>query len=543
MNPRLWNRRDVVAGAALAAGALPFARRRVAAQSVEEPRRGGTIRFGQSTNPPGYDPHKWWNAAAYIGALAVSEHLIAVDNYTGERIPMLAEAEPTVERDGTRYTFRLRPNVSFHKGYGTLTAADVKYSWERLLNPAFAAEAGSVYATLPFVGLDDFASERSDEIAGLQVVDDLTFQVDLERPDSAFLPAFTYSAGVIVSRRAVEDLGDAFNWNPIGTGAFMVERADPATGARLVRNPDYWIPERPFADAIELEFNVDPELSLLRIQSGELDLMLEPVPIGSINTLRDDPALTDQYFEAAMNACDWLAMPTDMPPFDDVRVRQAAAMAINKEKLIRVVKGLGEPAGGTFFSPLSKYYEEGVAHAYDPEGARQLLAEAGHGEGFEAPFWGWNAAPYADMGPSIQQDLAEIGITADWTPMIYDQFIAGTNPGPPAMMVFGWDNPYNHGSYIIDAAFTSGAIANGCCNYASWSRPEMDEMAEEAHRLDEEGSIAMYKTIARELVRDEAVWVPLVYPREARLVSSRLRGFAMTQYASGSTMPRLWLAD
>jgi ABC-type transport system substrate-binding protein len=544
------NRRQLLLGGGALASAVVlsragFAPRGVAARAQDEPVRGGTLKFGQTGTPPGYDPQKWWNAAAGVGAAVIGEQLIAIDNYTGERVPTLAEAEPTVENEGTRYTFTLRPNVKFHKGYGTVTAADVKYSWERLMSPAFGAEAGALYFSTPFVGLQDFLDEKTDEISGLIAVDELTFQVELERPDSAFLPTFTYAHACIVPRKAVEEMGETFNWNPIGTGPYMLESVDPAQGARLVRNPDYWHPDQPYIDAVEIAYNVDPELSLLRIQSGEQDLMLEPVPVGSLNDVRDNPNLANQYFEGPQNDCQWLSLPTQLEPFTDVRVRKAVAMAINKEKLARVLKGLGDPATGGFFSPLSRYHSEGLALPYDPEGAKALLAEAGYADGFEAPFWGQNQPPYADMGPSIQQDLAEIGIQAAWTPMIYDEFIAKTNPGPEAMIVFAWEDAYGHGSYITDAGFTSSAIENECCNYPRWSTPEFDEMTVAAKSAGEEESIALYKEMDKIVVQDEVLWVPLLYPKRADLISARVRGFETAKYPSGQAKPfdRYWLVE
>ena len=163
-----------------------------------QPRHGGVFTFTHEGTPPGYDPQKWWNAQAGVAAAVIAEPLIALDSYSGKRIPKLAIAEPQISADGTVYTFKLRPGVKFHGGSGTLTAEDVKYSWERVMSPQLASEAGSLYTSIAFHGLADFLSGKSKEISGLRAVDDHTFEVTLDRGDSAFLPTFTYAQAVIL---------------------------------------------------------------------------------------------------------------------------------------------------------------------------------------------------------------------------------------------------------------------------------------------------------------------------------------------------------
>ena len=100
------------------------------------------------------------------------------------------------------------------------------------------------------------------------------------------------------------------NWTPVGTGPYMIESVDRTTGARFKRNPDYWNPDQPNADEVEILFNVDPQLVILRIQTGELDMMAEPIPAATLNQIRNDPNMKGFYYEAPQNDFNWLAMPT-----------------------------------------------------------------------------------------------------------------------------------------------------------------------------------------------------------------------------------------
>lgn len=504
------------------------------AQGEATPKKGGTLRFAQVGVPPGYDLQKWWNAQAGVITPMMGETLIKIHPYTGERIPALVEGEPAASPDGLVYTFKLKPNIKFAGGHGTMTADDVKFSWERLMSKDLGAESAFIFTGVPFVGLQDFLDGKATEISGLKAVDDLTFEVTLERGDSAFLPAFSYAYACVLPRSYYQGKAlDAVNWAPVGTGPYVIDKLDQSKGLTLVRNPDYWNPDGPFADAVQVEFNVEPQLSMLRIQKDELDLMLEPIPAASINQIRNDPNLKDYFHEAAQNDCQWLSMPLEIKPFDDVRVRKAVAMAIDKAKLAKVMKGTGVPATGTFFSPKSRYFEDGVAYPYDPEGARKLLAEAGLGDGFEAPFWYQNQPPYSDMGPAIIEDLAQIGIRCKAEAKIYDQFIQETNPGPPAVILFAWEDAYGHGSFIADAAFTSGAIGNGCCNYPKIADPKIDELAKLGHDADFAVSDQAYRDLARIVVQEKALWVPLLYPVRCDLANKRIKGFESAVYPTG----------
>jgi len=510
-----------------------------------EPKQGGTLRFSHTGTPAGYDPHKWWNAQTGLVATACCEPLIGVHNYTGERVPRLATAEPEANGDATVFTYALRPDVKFHGDHGTMTADDVKFSWERLLSPDLGAEAGFLYASVPILGLKAFQDGKAKGIRGLRAVDDLTFEVTLERPDSTLLPAFSYMQAVVVPRayyegKKVEDV----NWAPIGTGPFMLESVDKATGGRLVRNPEYWDPALPYVDAVEISYNVEPALAISRIQKGEQELMNEPIPAAQVNQIRNDPSMKDFLKEGIQNTCQWLALPTRLKPFDQLEVRQAVAMAIDKEKLAKVVKGLADPATGGIFSPKSRYFEDGIAYPYDPEKARALLAEAGFADGFDAPFWYQNQPPWSDMGPAITQDLEQIGIRVQGKSKIYDQFVQETNPGPPAMIIFAWEDAYGHGSYVADSAFTKGAIDAGCCNYSTFTNAKLEALTEEGHVPDRAASDEAYKEISRIVVADEVLWVPLLYPRRADLVNKTVRGYEVAVAPSSESKPfsEYWLA-
>jgi ABC-type oligopeptide transport system substrate-binding subunit len=105
------------------------------------------------------------------------------------------------------------------------------------------------------------------------------------------------------------------------------------------------------------------------------------------------------------------------------------------------------------------------------------------------------------------------------------------------MILFAWEDAYGHGSYIADSAFTSGAIDAGCCNYPKYSSPKIDALTKQGHSPDQATSDEAYKELARVIVRDEVLWVPLLYPRRADLVNDKLQGFKVVVFPTGQSKP------
>lgn len=528
-------RRSLIAKGGTALGALTVpsvlapgaqaARRRMAAPVARAAAPSGTIVFGMQTVPPGMDPQKWWNGAAFQGGINIFDTLLKLDERTGKIGPGLS-AMPTVSNNGTTYTFKLRSGVKFHDG-SPLTAADVKFTFERLLSPALAGEASSLYTVLPIAGIAKFLAGKAKSVPGIVAANPLTVVFHLDAPDSGFIHSITYAPASIVPQAVVQRLGQKkFNWAPVGTGPFRIASVNQQQGVKLVANQHYWQPGLPRASAVDWQFNVDPQLSALRILRGVQDLMYEPAPAGIIDQVRNNPAQSKQLVVTGLNELWWMSLSEKVPQLKNVQVRKAIAMAIDKNKLHRVLKGLGTVASGGIFSPLSPYYQPNLAPAYNPTEAKKLLAAAGLSSGFKVNAWCANYFPWTDMAQSVQQDLAAIGIKMNLTTMSYDQFVNLTNGAPAGLVFFNWGLPYPHGSAIVDAAFTGAAIKAGCCNYAAWTYPGFDKLATEAHRTPSAAkSIELYKQMDRIISQQQVVWVPLIYAARPDLISARVKGF------------------
>jgi oligopeptide transport system substrate-binding protein len=490
--------------------------------------KNAMLNFQMSTTIPGLDPQKWWNGAAGCGQFALFETMLVIDPYTQKLVPQLATGLPTVSNNGHRLTFTLRKGVKFTNGQ-PLTSADVKYSFERLVIPSFGSQAGSLYTPLAITGMADVLNQKAKTLTGITTPDPQTIVFDFDYPDSAFIYLISFNSAGVVPMSLVEDVGvNRFNWNPIGTGPFTADVVNQQSQILLRRNTRYWQPGVPAYAGVNWQMGIADTLSMIRMEAGQTDMMFDPVPAGNVASVLDNPAYVRdrQAVKTPQDNCYWMSLNLKDPLLKDVRVRQAIAMAVDKARILQVMNGLGHVADGGYFSPLSPYYQDGLAYPHNPAKAKSLIAEAGVPKGASVKMWSSNRFPYENMGQVIQADLASIGISVDYIPMEYNAFTNFTASSPAGIMLWAWELYYPSGSYIVDSAFTTGAEKAGCCNYPWYSSQSFDQLTVEAHRSTNAADVvALYRQMDKIVVSEEALWVPLIYPVRLDFVSSRVRNF------------------
>jgi peptide/nickel transport system substrate-binding protein len=500
-----------------------------------KPKRGGTITCSEAGAPSGYDI-KWWNDPIDFPHASIFEQLVQEDPFTGKLEPQLATAMPAVTKGGTLYTYKLRRGIQFHKGFGEMTSEDVVWSWERLMSPELNANGSYIFTVLPIVGLKPFLNKRAAHITGLRAVDRYTVELELEHPDSQTVPTLTYYLASIFSKKAYEQMGaKQWNWTPVATGPFELQKANPATGATLVRHTKYWQRNLPYVDRVVIPYNVDSQLALLRIESNKQDMMFENVPTSSINQLLADPTFKNRIFRGTGGDPIFLSLPTKIKPFDDLRVRKAIAMAIDKEKMARVLKGSALPASGGFLPPHTPWYQPNLSYGYDLQKAKQLLASAGQESGFTADLLTQNISPWLQMAESIQGDLAQLGVKVNVKPMAPGQFDTQTNTLGNRLPMIIWDwGAQPTAASVFDSAFTTSALKSGCCNYPRYSNPKLDALIAKVHAVSLAQSVGVCKEAERMVVRDLALWVPLLYLRDTQLIAERIRGYRVANFIGGT---------
>jgi ABC-type transport system substrate-binding protein len=559
----LFSRRDLLgkalrtagAAAALSAGGLfaggseagAGATRSVGAGArLSAPRRGGTLILGSGSGVSRtFDPPVEWATRSWIGGYAIFNRLLSVVGKTPLEPELLVQM-PTVSRGGTHYSFQLRKGVKFHHGR-ELIANDVKYTLERLLNPASGSGGASLYAGLTILGMQNLLNQRSTTLPGIKVTGKYTFTIDLEKPDSVFLYLLALNFTSIVPQEVVQQLGANWGLAPVGTGPFKLTSADLAKGYTFDRNPNYWKPAVPYVDSVRWNLGIDPTLSILRIENGQQDLMVEPVPAASLDQINGQPSLLPQLYVDLYNNTHFVTLPLSNPSVNNLKVRQAIALAIDKVQIVRTIKGLGLPADGGLLGPLSPFYQKGLAYPNDMAKAQALMKSSGVAP-FSLDLYGTSTSPFIEIGAGVQSALKQLGIQVNLKLLSGAAYASAVdqNPPLPAMVMNSWSLPYPHGSYLFDGGFTQAALDAKCCNHSDFVNPSFERLLASAHSATDPKQINTdYRKADRTVVRDLALWVPIIYPKLASFISKRVGGFGIAPgpIINVKFLQRYWLTS
>ena len=446
---------------------------------------------------------------------------------TTELVPDLAESYD-VSADGLTYTFKLRHGVKFHNGR-EMTAADVKYSLERTCNPATQSPGAGYYGALK--GFDDFQAGKATGLAGVVAVDDYTVKIELSRPDSTLLHLMALNFSFVVPKEVVEAEGADFGHKPVGTGAFKVTEWTTGQSITLERNKDYFKPGVPKLDKINFQIGQEPVVNLLRLQKGEIDFPGDMIPPAKFTEVMNDPAWKDQVIVADQLQTGYVTMNVNIKPFDNVLVRQAVNMAINKDRIVQIINNRAVPANQPLPPAMPGYDKSFKGYAYDVEGAKAKLKEAGLADGFETDLYVANTDPQPRIAQAIQQDLAAIGIKAKLQNLDQGNVIAagGKKDGAPMIWSGGmawiadFPDPSNFYTVILGCA---GAVDGGW-NWSWYCNPELDKRADEANAMtnpaDTEKRAAAWGKIFTDLMAD-APWAPIFNEKAYIIRSKRIDG-------------------
>jgi ABC-type transport system substrate-binding protein len=491
--------------------------------AAEVPQYGGTMILTYENDIATLDPaigYDWdnWGMEKWI-----YDALLDYD-VDMNMIPHIAEM-PEVSADGTVYTFTLREGVKFHNGR-ELTADDVAYTITRVIDPETMSPGQSFYFTIK--GSEEFANGEADSVEGIEVLDDYTIRFTLTQPDASFLNVVALNFSFIVPKEEVEKWGEDFGHHPMGTGPFVFDEWVPGQRLTFVRSEEYFLPELPYLDGVEVQIGVGPDVALLRLEKGEVDYLGDGIPPGEFVRLMEDPAWENRIVHSVRVHTGYIALNTQLAPFDDVRVRRAVNMAIDKDRIIQLLNGRGVPAVG-MLPPLMPGYDPDVkGYDYDPEGAQALLAEAGYPDGFSTFIECISVDPEPKLCESFQNDLRQIGIDLEVRTLSPSTVIndAGT-PGKVPMVWSGglaWIQDYPHPSDFYGPILSCDSAVQGGWNWPMYCNPELDARELAARGMsDWDASMEEYQEIFQILL-DDAVWVPVLHQEDYNAHSDALHG-------------------
>ena len=495
-----------------------------AEERFTEPRPGGTFRRLWA-DPPTLDPHLTSDTTSagivveiFSGLVSLSTDLVLV--------PDIAESW-TIDK-GVVYTFKLRPNVTFHNGK-RVTAHDFKWSLERAANPRTASAVADTYLN-DIVGAMQYIEGEADEITGVQVIDDLTLQITTDAPKPYFLAKLTYPTAYVLDQETVETGGR--NWwvrDAVGTGPFKL--AEYRIGERIVleRNDDYY---RELATLDTIFMNLAGGQSMAMYENDEIDYT--GVGLFDLERVLDpnEPLNRDLVVAPPGFTISYIGMNASMPPFDDSKFRQALNYAIDKELIAsEVLSELVQPAYGVLPPGFPGFNPDLLGLHYNPELALLLLTESQYADPssydrivITVPGTGGTIG--LDLEVIIEMWKQVLGIQVDIEQVEWATYLEDLDRQKfQAFAGLGWQADYPDPQDFLDILFhTDSSI-----NHGAYSNLEVDDILERARvEQDVAARVELYHQ-AEELIINDAAWVPLWFTGDRYvLIKPHVKGYRMT---------------
>lgn len=467
------------------------------------------------------DPALGYDTVSWPTELLVYRGLVAWDDSGTTLEPALAE-DVQASDDGLTFTFTLREGVMFSNGRA-ITADDVKYSFERLMNPATGSPGTFIYEVI--AGAPEYMAGTASDISGIKVVDARTVEFTLSEPEWTFLLRMALPFASIVAQEGVEAAGDQFGRQPLGAGPFVLTSWE--SGVRLVfdRNPNYWREGYPKVDRIQLDVGVEPSVMVLRVESGEADTTLDFVAPADYPRIVADPVLAEQLLLSPTPNVQYLSFNTREAPYDDARVRQALSMAIDRDRIVQLLNGRPLAADGLFPPNLAGNNPDLPPMTYDADGAKALLAEAGYEAGFETTIYGTTDPADQTVMQAVAQDWEAVGVKTTIVPLEFSQLLDimyGDNPGQMPVLYIGWYADYPDPSNFYQPLLQCNA-ANNIGAYCSEALDAQEAAAALLPPGDDRW--AAYGALEAAL-NEEMPWAFVYYGRNFFYRSTRVQGLS-----------------
>lgn len=500
-----------------------------------------TLVYCSEASPAGFDPSQYTSGTDFdASAETVFNRLTQFKRGGTEVEPGLATSWD-VSPDGLTYTFHLRQGVKFHTTeYFTPTrefnADDVLFTFQRLLDKDMpfrkAYPAESPYFT--DMGLDA-------TIKSVSKTDAQTVVFSLNNVDAAFVQNLAMSFASIQSAEYAAQLlkeGKAADLNqlPVGTGPFVFKRYQKDSQIRYVANKDYWKPDDVKIDNLIFAITPDAAVRLQKLKRNECQVSGYPRP-EDIEVARQDPNLKVQS-QPGFNL-GFLAYNVTHKPLDQLKVRQALDMAIDKPAIIKAVYQSAGQLAQNALPPGQWSFDANIKDApYNPDKARQLLKEAGVKEGTELNLWAMTVQrasnPNARMSAQmIQSDWAKIGIKANIVSYEWGEYIKRAKAGEHDVMIYGWTGDNGDPDNWLGVLYSCAAVKGS--NYAKWCDPAYDKLIQQAKlSSDRDERVKLYQQ-AQKILKEQVPITPIAnstvfQPMRKEVQDFRISPFGLTPF-------------
>lgn len=484
-------------------------------------------------SPEGFNAAFFTSGTTNDATHPIFDRLVNFKPGTTEVEPALAESWD-VSEDGKTYTFHLRKGVKFHqsklfKPSREFNADDVLFSFQRQKNadhPYHKVSNGS-YQYFAGMGMDELISK-------IEKVDDHTVRFVLNRPEAPFIANLGMDFASITSAEYAAAMMKAgtpekVDTNPISTGPFEFMAYEKDARILYKKNKDYWGPK---AKVDRLVFAITPDATVryAKLQKNECQSMPYPNP-ADIASIKKNPDV--QLMQQAGLNVGYLSFNTQKKPFDNVKVRQALTMAVDKAAIIEAVfQGAGQPAKNLLPPTMWGYNDDVKDYPHDVVAAKALLAEAGFPEGFETDLWAMpvqrpynpNARRMAEM---IQSDWAKIGVKAKIVSYEWGEYLKRTKAGEHQTMLIGWTGDNGDPDNFLATLFSCAAAERGS-NYSRWCYKPFEDLIQPARTTaDHAKRVELYRQ-AQVVMHDQAPAIMIAHSTVFEPLRKSVKGYTVS---------------
>jgi dipeptide transport system substrate-binding protein len=495
-----------------------------------------TLVFCSEGSPAGFDSAQYTTSVEFTaGSYTVYNRLVEFVQGGTDIEPGLAE-KWDVSPDGLQYTFHLRHGVkfqttSFFKPTREFNADDVVFTFQRMLDPDQPFHKAY---PVPFPYFSDLGLVKN--VDKIEALDPYTVRFTLKMVDAPFLQQIAMPFASILSAEYTDQLlkaGKASDINlfPVGTGPFIFRSYTKDDTIRFDGNPDYWKPSVVKVSKLIFAITVDPAVRLQKLKRGECQVMAYPRP-ADIPAVKADSSLampSEVGFNLGM-----IAYNTTKKPLDDVLVRRALDMSINKKAIIEsVYQGAGQIATNPM-PPTQWGYNKSLKDApYDVDKAKALLKQAGYPDGFDLTLWAMPVQrPYNPnarlMAEMLQSDWAKIGVKANIVTFEWGEYIRRAHAGEHQAMLIGWTGDYGDPDNWLGVLLGCDAVSGS--NFSKWCYKPFNDLITAARSTTDLSQRTKDYMEAQVIFKDQVPFTPIAHSTVYQPISKDVTGFKIDPF-------------
>lgn len=492
-----------------------------------------TLVYCSEGSPTAFNPQITTDGtSSNASAKTIYSRLVDFKYGTTEIVPSLATAWQ-ISDDKLSYTFDLRKNVNFHKTkYFTPTrnfnADDVVFSINRmrLKDHPFHKVGGGNYEYFSGMAMGKL-------IKDVKKLSDYKVQIVLNKPEAPFLANLAMAFMSVLSKEYADNLAtankkDNIDNYPVGTGPFVYSKYVKDNLIKYTANETYF-EGKPKINKLVFAITPDASVRYQKLKTGECHIIIEPSPT-DLKAMKTNTTIS--LMEAPGLNVGYLAMNTQKKPFNNLKVRKAINMALNKGSYIKAIyHGHAKKAINPLPPTIWSYNEDVQDYKYNLEAAKNLLKEAGFPKGFKTTLWTLPVTrPYnpngKKMGELMQADLAKIGVKVELISYDWPTYLKKSSAGEHHMVQLGWTGDNGDPDNFLHVLLGCSAVKAGS-NYSRWCNKEFDQLINNAKRTTNVKERTSLYMKAQQVFKDQAPWVPIAHSIVFRAMSKNLSGYKM----------------